>query len=341
VFSDFQNSNISFQKVFQKVRLVQNLNFDFDFQNLCIERNKDRLDKNYFTYTAYCPSEASGIPVMKGRNPSHYPSRPPAFKNLKLMGKFPNMGLTLLELNGIDVNNVIRNVYIFSNVSNKSILISEDDEQHEHTKVDIGDTTKINMEKDSELIIFDTKRNIIKYYGNMHDISTNGPLPRLTTIPCWNCRRKFNTQPLGIPIRYVKHSHHSHDRDMWNKYLQENNYCSRDPSKSPETILDLDGYFETEGVVCRWECMKNYIHENSISSKYKDSIGLMYLLHAQLTNGKPFNYRRGGSWKILKEWGGHIEDHEFDNAVSTSTFSETTNVARPLMFSLSQYYRQD
>jgi hypothetical protein len=190
-----------------------------------------------------------------------------------------------------------------------------------------------------EFDLIDAKKNYTKMYAGMHDISICGPLPHATNIPCWNCRRNFSTPPLGIPINFIKFHHLSKDKEMWAMYLKDNNYVGSCCSHENQ-IQNIDGYFETEGVVCSWECMKNYILENSKSSLYKDSINLMHLLHGMLTGGKELNCNRGASWRVLKEWGGHIDSKNYNDSVKMSKFFDTVNVRRPLMFSLSRYYER-
>lgn len=232
----------------------------------------------------------------------------------------------ILELQGIDVVSVIKSVFSHkTSKSTPSILFSTST---------VPVCTKGVCE---EIVFFDTKKNCLKYYASMYDIMNKGPLPHVTSIPCWNCTRTFASRPLGIPIRYVKFNHSSHGRRLWEAYLQKNNYISS--SSPPEEIKDINGYFETEGVVCSWSCMKNFIQTHQHSSRYKDSTELMYFLHTQLV-GKPLECPCAPSWRTLKKWGGHISDEDFENDVATSTFIDTVNVYRPNMFSLSNLYEQ-
>jgi hypothetical protein len=244
----------------------------------------------------------------------------------------------LLELSGVDVNTILRSVYLFSNATNIKNVDGVNDDMGGCTHINI--TTQIRPEDNSHEIMFtDSKKCRTTLRAGTYDISANGPLPQATTIPCWNCRRKFSNSPLGIPIRFNKLAYGSYDREMWKRYLKEGNYLV--PSDAtPTSPSEVCGYFETEGVVCSWECMKNFVLENSNSARYKDSVGLMYLLHSCLV-GKPLRCNRAGSWRILKEWGGHVDSKDFSDAIRASIFSDTTNVRRPLMFSISRYYEQN
>jgi hypothetical protein len=243
-----------------------------------------------------------------------------------------------ITLSGFDYNQVLREVYLFQTISsnNNPPVI-------EH--ISLGDgvetTTIISVEEKENadaksMFFFDTKKNCVKYYGNMLDISAGGPLPITTSIPCWNCRRKFSSAPLGIPLRYHKIFRGKDGNGVewraYKMYLQEKNYPQ--PKDGEEC-----GYFETEGVVCSWECMKNFLLENSHISKYNDAVTLMYLLHLRLT-GKELKCKRGPSWRCMKEWGGHITNEEMARSVTSMSFQETVNCHRPLMFSISRYYEQ-
>lgn len=264
------------------------------------------------------------------------------------------------KLSGFDPFDLLREVFLFNNSSHTAHDIhifggnigdvgggnSTQDPSHqsliitdEHIRGNNGNGIHRHISNnhtpgnhgDVEILFYDIKKRCMKYFANMGTYSSSiGLLPYMTSIPCWNCRRKFTTPALGIPIRFIRFHPQSLESNLLKKYFEEMNF-----SVTPIT----EGYFETEGVVCRWECMKNFVLENISSPRYKDSVNLMYMMH-NLIEGTPLDCRRGGSFKTLKTWGGHLADEDYDYATSTTSFVETVNVRRPMMFSISRYYEQ-
>lgn len=174
----------------------------------------------------------------------------------------------------------------------------------------------------------DVKKNHVVMYGNMIETCNRGPMPYSTTKPCWNCRHPFNSRPLGIPLRYVKLS--KADEEKFKQFLIDHNFSS-DTSG--------DGYFEVEGIVCSWECMKNFICERSCESRYKDSANLMALMYTMFTS-MPLNIQRAGTWRALKEWGGHQTIDEFRESFQNVVFVDTINFKRPMMYTTSRMYEE-
>lgn len=104
---------------------------------------------------------------------------------------------------------------------------------------------------------------------------------------CWYCRHNVPTDwhPLGIPIKYNK----------------ENNA------------------FECDGVFCSFNCIVAYLAEHN-QYRYKDSTVLLLMMYRHI-----FNKHRditkispSPSWKLLKEYGGHLSIEEYRNCIMNS-----------------------
>jgi hypothetical protein len=104
-------------------------------------------------------------------------------------------------------------------------------------------------------------------------------------LKCWWCRHStpLEFQPLGVPLKYS------------------------------------NGIFDTEGVVCSFNCMFAYIHENNNNILYKDSEGLGYLLYKSIFKEFPYkmSINRAPTWKLLKEYGGSLTIEEFRKMFNT------------------------
>lgn len=183
----------------------------------------------------------------------------------------------------------------------------------------------------SGLQFLSSKKEMLRYWGNMMDLNSRGPLPPHTTIKCWNCRMNFDTQPYGIPIRYIQHPKNSLEEKKFEEWLRHYNY-------NPDLSC---GYFETEGIVCSFECMKNYICEhNSSCVLYKDSANLMTMMYIILFNKLP-TFHRASSWKAIDEWGGNLTKAEYRKNFEKKEILETINIKRPILFPVSRFLKEN
>ena len=164
-----------------------------------------------------------------------------------------------------------------------------------------------------------------KYWGNMIDVTINGPLPSSTNKPCWWDRHVFTTTPIGCPLRY-----HPNKKDGLEKERFEKNM------KSANINVDSNNFFETEGYFCSFPCCHAYILSQRNSVKYKDSAVLLSRMF-EIFHGIKANYPTAPSWKILKEYGGHLTVQEYRATFGKLEYVSTVNVRRPYMFSSSQY----
>lgn len=98
---------------------------------------------------------------------------------------------------------------------------------------------------------------------------------------CWYCRLSIphDWSPLGIPTKYNEKT----------------------------------GQFSSEGLFCSFNCITSYIHECGNSFRYRESGHLLYLLYRKLfqTNMATIDILPAPSWKLLKEYGGHLEVEDY------------------------------
>ena len=181
-------------------------------------------------------------------------------------------------------------------------------------------------EKSKKAIYFlDSHKNQIKYWVNMIDFTSNGALPLTTSKPCWWCRSGFHSRPIGCPLRYNPHRESGLEKQrIEEKFLQAN------------LPIETNDFFETEGIFCSFPCTKAYILSQRNSARYKDSATLLTLLFSVLT-GKVMAIPPAASWKVLKDYGGHLTIQQFRATFGKLEFTETVNVRRPYMFSSSRY----
>ena len=214
----------------------------------------------------------------------------------------------------------------------KKILVENDDKdalpQTLITADEDADIPVVDLlhEKSKKAYYFlDTRKIQIKYWGNMLDVTSNGSLPSYTNKPCWWCRHLFKTRPIGCPLVYHPHKKEGVDKERFEEKL-----------KAANISRDGNDFFETEGYFCSFPCCKAYILSQRNNMKYKDSAGLLSLLMYSI-------YRRrdiipaAPSWKLLKDYGGHLTIQEFRSSFGKLEYEETINTRRPYMFCSSQY----
>lgn len=200
----------------------------------------------------------------------------------------------------------------------------------EETPIPIYDLMHDTGKMSKRSIMFlDPRKSHVKYWVSMVDLS-NDALPLSSTKPCWWCRSKFESRPIGCPIEY--HPTSPIDSDLIQSKLKIDNL----PTDSGTD------YFVTEGIFCTFPCIKAYIYEELAKSKlgvYKNSLALLTYLYFKCF-GEVVTIPTGCPWKTLIPWGGHLTPLEARSAVGRLEYTETVNIKRPYMYSSSIYIRE-
>jgi hypothetical protein len=187
--------------------------------------------------------------------------------------------------------------------------------------------------KSKKCIMFlDPHKGQVKLWRMMFDLSSRGPLPIHTQKPCWSCRNRFQTHPIGCPIEYHPHLSSGKKKEKREELFRQHNL---------NTSLGND-YFDTEGIFCTFSCVKNYIlHQIRVSRlpKYRKALTYLSTLHLRLT-GKLSVIPRGKSWRLGIEWGGHMTARQQRASVGLLDYIETINVERPYMFCTGQLIQE-
>jgi hypothetical protein len=146
----------------------------------------------------------------------------------------------------------------------------------------------------------------------MIDINIKGPLPPVTNKLCWWDRNSFKTVPLGCPLKY-------HAKILENKKMKK------------DTEI-----FETEGIFCGFACCRAYILSQKNNLKYKDSLGLLSMIALAVCK-KQIDIPTAPTFKILKEYGGHLTIAEYRKLLGVIDFEENINYQRSAFITRSQY----
>lgn len=190
---------------------------------------------------------------------------------------------------------------------------------------DIPITELLHEKSKRGFYFLDTRKTPNKFWGIMIDITANGPLPAAIKAPCWWCRHTFQTRPIGCPLRYNAHRITGVEKERFDEKAVAANIDST-----------TNDFFETEGCFCSFPCCKAFILDQRGSVKYKESAALLTLLFFKLFGVAP-DFPCAPSWKILKEYGGHLSILEFRATFGKIEYLETVNTRRPYMYCSSQY----
>ncbi len=133
---------------------------------------------------------------------------------------------------------------------------------------------------------------------------------------CFWCKNPFSTKPIGIPIKYVPNQvvkkYHSHiSKDTYT--IKENigvDGC-RDISGSEQLSLKRGDYYETDGVVCSWNCNMAFINDNKHNPLYANSAVLVIKMHNDFMGTKCVVITPAPHWRMLEQYGGSLSIVKF------------------------------
>jgi hypothetical protein len=176
-----------------------------------------------------------------------------------------------------------------------------------------------------------TKEKINKYL-TMIDSTTQEKLSLQTTIPCMGCHRKYNTCPLGVPIKYVPNILNTEltTVDGIKVNIKKNISCEQtkkyvDSHPLENKTITFNDYFITDSIVCSFNCMLNVFNENP--EYYKNTPSLLYLMYYKIFGDYPNKtIIPAPNWRLRKEYDGPLTDEEFGNCLQTVKFIDSNQL---------------
>lgn len=171
---------------------------------------------------------------------------------------------------------------------------------------------------------------------------------------CWWCRNKFEGSPVGCPIKYIP----SQIVKTYNSEITKNSYSIKEniskstrkkegkkgaesKSKAPtpkskdsdniiyDAKVDLlkHEYYLVEGIFCSFNCCLAYILDNKKNPKLAQSPFLLRKLFTDILGEKvEFDILPAPSWKLLKDYGGHLSIEEFRESFNHVEYIEVANL---------------
>lgn len=129
------------------------------------------------------------------------------------------------------------------------------------------------------------------YQQTLQDIKT------MKRCFCWYCRHSIPSDwhPLGIPLNF----------------------------KQDEQL------FECEGIFCSFNCMLGYLHERN-DYRYKDSTVLIGMMYRKIFGvvKKVTDIIASPSWKLLKEYGGHLSIEDYRKCLQVIDYKTLFQVVK-------------
>lgn len=154
----------------------------------------------------------------------------------------------------------------------------------------------------------------------MIDMNTNKPLNQRKKYKCYWCRHYIpeNVKPLGIPIRYVPnrvirkyYSELSKEEYVISECVTEKRAHEISLRKTPQYSIEYNGYYETDGIVCGFNCMFAFIDDNCKNPLYQRSETLGKQMCQEFNDGKIDEIIKARHWRELEEHGGPLSIEKF------------------------------
>lgn len=253
-----------------------------------------------------------------------------------------------VKLTGIDIRQILnkqfmndKNIDECDENLETHVILSDIDENNDNKNKNndkMYEVSSLSHSRSKKAMKYtDFHKHKAKVWVNMIDIYYGGALPRATTKKCWgNCRSKFKNEPIGCPIKY-----HHISPDNNTKIAELDRQRIIELLKTANLPTDTTDFYETEGIFCSFNCAKGYILQKLAEGhrRYQKSLSLLSALQITLI-GKLSPIESTSSWKLLKEWGGHLDAKELRASVGKLVYVEKPIVRRPWMYSSASYIKE-
>lgn len=181
-----------------------------------------------------------------------------------------------------------------------------------------------SLRKEPIITIISKEKTKLQTFITMEDYKTKKKLPQKTDIPCFGCHRRFSTIPIGVPIDYHPSIYSSKNDPSKIKKLTINERKKLELNEDNDvTVLE---YFDTDGIVCSFNCIFSVIEDNP-SPLYKKTSSLVPQLYKMIYDLYPKEkIIRSPSWRLREEYGGILSDEEFVTNLQTIQFIDMHQV---------------
>jgi hypothetical protein len=250
---------------------------------------------------------------------------------------------TLKNINTDKIDNKY-GITIISNINNVNEQPSNTTNLSELT--DISNTIEI-------VSFLDDNKRLYQCNVSMIDLITKQHC-KFLKYNCYWCRNPFTSSPIGCPIKYVSNnivkSYYSEiSKDTYVikeniSTLKKDTILQNDIFDSNKYNIDIseNGYFETDGIFCSFNCCKAFIKDNKHNILYENSENLLIKLYKDIN--KPIDdnilINPAPSWRLLREYGGHLNILQFRENFNKSTFEFDGIIKKNLFKPIGMLYEE-
>lgn len=149
---------------------------------------------------------------------------------------------------------------------------------------------------------------------------------------CFWDRHPFDWEPLGIPISYVSkkitkeyYSEISKDKYTISESVTDTSLIDENDERYTTQPMD---YYETDGVVCSFNCMLAFYEDSKKNPLYKHTYILMAQIYKKLFDEDIKKIYPAASWRLLKSYGGWMDIDEYRKTFNRVMYTDTGNCLR-------------
>jgi hypothetical protein len=172
-------------------------------------------------------------------------------------------------------------------------------------------TTKIEdiLGTGSTYTFLDPLKKTKHWVLTMKDAISKVALPQElgTSIRCWWCHDTFKENPLGCPIKLVKHKH----TKTYYSHANKKNVVieTRNTTTGIEDSKTIESYYLTKGYLCCWECLLAYAESMKLQTEFRESVQLVY--HMFETSGREGKITPAPHYTLKQEYGGPLSQQDY------------------------------
>ena len=204
------------------------------------------------------------------------------------------------------------NIPFINEKYNMNIIFDDDIPKLKTTK--LTDLEKNSVQKNTEVFSFlDESKKTHKCIISMIDFKSKQNVKELNYNCFWDRHPIIDGETIGCPINYIPKqvekkffSHISKDTYI----IRENIPSDSKIEEDTISILNQDHY-ETDGIFCSVQCCLAFILDNKHNRMYDMSEMLLTKIYNKINNTKAITITPAPSWRVLKEYGGHMSIEKF------------------------------
>ncbi len=203
-------------------------------------------------------------------------------------------------------------------------------EEHKHrqecvtAEISKDSATDLLKHCSTTLISNNEKLNIPVFQSNSK-IFEQSFYPLQTDIPCFYCRQKFETCPLGLPIKYHPERSETVSVSLQTGYkfkVMLSDVASHSKQQGVSKIFKA--HFDCDGIYCSFNCMLADIHANPTFAT-KDSKSLIFMLYRMIHKCSPKQrLERSSDWRSLNIFGGEMTNAVYNEKLERIDLDKVT-----------------